>query len=172
MFSSKEQELHRQKYREPRKENLTKEEYKAIRSLKHNKEIIIKPADKSNAILIINKTPYICERQKELNNTQFYDQTDTDLTGDVIHRVNFHAYDMSHKVQISQSTCSYLTTDIDSTQQFYLLPKIHKNGPERPIVSDNGGPTERISQFVDHFIGPHPTARDTIIYPGHNNSTH
>ena len=64
---------------------------------------------------------------------------------------------MLQKGQISQSTCSYLTTDIDRTQQFYLLPKIHKNPKNplgRPTVFGNGGPTERISQFVDHFIGP------------------
>ena len=50
-----------------------------------------------------------------------------------------------------------MTTDIDRTQQFYLLPKIHKdidNPPRRHIVSGSGGPTEKISQFVDHFIGP------------------
>ena len=34
MFHSIEQDLHRQKYKEPRKKNLTKEEYKAIKSLK------------------------------------------------------------------------------------------------------------------------------------------
>ena len=59
--------------------------------------------------------------------------------------------------QISQNTSNYLTTDIDKTQQFYLLPKIHKDldTPHgRPIVSGSGGPTERIYQFVDHFIGP------------------
>ena len=64
---------------------------------------------------------------------------------------------MLQKGQICQSTCSYLTTDIDRPQQFYLLPKIHKNPknpPGRPIVSVSGGPTERISPFVDHFIGP------------------
>ena len=26
------------------------------------------------------------------------------------------------------------------------------NPPGRPIVSGSGGPTEKISQFVDHFI--------------------
>ena len=64
---------------------------------------------------------------------------------------------MLQKGQISQSTCSYLTIDIDRTKQFYLLPKIHRNPrnpPGRPIVSGTGGPTERISQIVDHFIGP------------------
>ena len=41
------------------------------------------------------------------------------------------------------------------TAQFYMLPKIHKrktDPPGRPIVSGNGCPTERISQFVDHFL--------------------
>ena len=64
---------------------------------------------------------------------------------------------MSQRGQITQKTGSYLTMDIDRTQQFYLLPKIHKDiniPPGRPIVSGSGGPTEKISQFVDHFIGP------------------
>ena len=64
---------------------------------------------------------------------------------------------MLQRGQISQNTSNYLTTHIDRTQQFYLLPKIHKdikNPPGRPIVSGSGGATEKISQFVDHFIGP------------------
>ena len=40
MFYFIEQDLHRQKYREPRNRNLTKEEYKAIKSLKNNENII------------------------------------------------------------------------------------------------------------------------------------
>ena len=63
---------------------------------------------------------------------------------------------MSQRGQIYQNTCNYLTTDTDRTQQFYLLPKVHKdplNPPERPIVSGSGGPTEKNSQFVDHLIG-------------------
>ena len=46
VFYSIEQDLHRQNYRDPKKKNLTKEEYKAIRSLNKNKDIIIKPPDK------------------------------------------------------------------------------------------------------------------------------
>ena len=65
---------------------------------------------------------------------------------------------MLQRGQISQNTNKYLTTDIDRTQQFYLLPKFHKdmnNPPGSPIVSGSEGPTEKISQFVDHFIQPH-----------------
>ena len=92
-----------------------------------------------------------------MNNIQCYEQTSTDLTGEVIHRANLHVHDVLQKSQIPQSICNYLTTDIDRTQQFYLLPKINKNPknpPGRPMVSGSGGPTERISQFVDLFIGP------------------
>ena len=78
---------------------------------------------------------------------------------------------MLQRVQISQSTCSYLTTDIDRTQQFYLLPKIHKdpyNPPGRPIVSGSCGPTEKISQFVHHFMVPLvPLSQSYIRDPTH-----
>ena len=137
--------------------NLTKEEYKAIRSLNKNKDIFIKPADKGSATVILDKQSYINEGQRHLHNTQFYQETDSDLTDEVIHRINLQVHNMLQKGQISQSTCNYLTTDIDRTQQFYLLPKIHKdpyNPPGRHLVSDSSGPTEKIFQFVDHFIGP------------------
>ena len=97
----------------------------------------------------MDKASYTNEGQRQLNNTQFYESTETDLTGEVIHRVNFHAHDMLQKGHISQSIFSFLTTD--------MLPNIHKdpNNPTgRPIVCGREGPTEKISQFVDHFIGP------------------
>ena len=97
------------------------------------------------------------QREKDNSTIKFYEKTETDLTGEVIHRVNLYVNNMLQMGQISQNTSKYLTTDIDRTQQFYLLPKIHKdiqNPPGRPIVSGSGGPTEKISLFVDHFIGP------------------
>ena len=105
--------MQRQKYRELKKKNLTKEEYKAIRSLKNNKDIVIKPADKGSAIVILDKLSYINEGEKQLNNTQFYEPTDSDLTGEVIHRINPHVHNMLQKGQISQNTCNHLATDID-----------------------------------------------------------
>ena len=157
MFYSIEQDLHRIKYRQPRKKNLTKEEYQSIKSLRNHPDIIIKPADKGSAIVILDKHNYIAEGERQLQNEQSYEETNSDLTGEVIHRVNLFVNNMLQRGQITQKTSSYLTTDIDRTQQFYLLPKIHKdmnNPPGRPIVSGSGGPTEKISQFVDHFIGP------------------
>ena len=88
MFHSIEQDLHRQKYKQPRKKNLTKEEYKAIKSLKNNKNIIIKPADKGSAVVILDRNAYIKEGQRQLNDTKFYEKTTSNYTGEVINRIN------------------------------------------------------------------------------------
>ena len=94
MFHSIKQDLHRQKYKEPKKKNLTKEEYKAIKSLKNNKNIIMKPADKGSAIVILNRESYINEGYRQLNDTKFYEKTNVNHTGEVINRINLHVHNM------------------------------------------------------------------------------
>ena len=135
MFYSIEQDLHRLKYRQPRKKNLNKQEYQYIKSLKNNPDIIIKPADKGSAIVILDKDNYIAEGERQLQDKQFYEETNMDLTGEVIHRVNLFLNNMLQRGQITEKTSSFLTTDIDRTQQLYLLPKIHKdmNNPQADL---------------------------------------
>ena len=71
MFYSIEQDLHRLKFKQPKKKNLTHEEYKSIKSLKNNSDIIIKPADKGSAVVILNKDYYIAEGERQLQDQQF-----------------------------------------------------------------------------------------------------
>ena len=52
--------------------NTTKQERKAMKSLKKNQDIIIKPADKGGAIVILNKEDYIKEGMRQLSNTNHY----------------------------------------------------------------------------------------------------
>ena len=127
MFHSIDQDLYKLKYRQPRKKKLSKEEYKAIKSLRNNPDIIMKPADKGGAIGILDKQFYINEGERQLHSNQFYEETVTDLTGDVIYKVNLHVNNMLQGGQISQNTSNYLTIDINRTQQFYHLPKIYKD---------------------------------------------
>ena len=78
---------------------------------------------------------------------------------------------MLQRGKILQNTSNYLTIDIEHNSS-YLLPKFHKdlhNPPGRPIVLGSGGPTEKISQFVDNFIvGPLVQLSDSYI----RDSTH
>ena len=121
MFYSIEQDLHRSKYRQPRKKNLTKEEYQSIKSLRNHPDIIIKPADKGSAIVILDKHNYIAEGERQLQNEQFYEENNTDLSGEVIHRVNLFVNNMLQRGQITQKTSSYLTNDIDKNTTVLLI---------------------------------------------------
>ena len=118
--------------------------------MRHNTEFIIKPADKASAIGIMDKANYIKQSQRQLSDADFYVPKYTDLTSYIIQRMNLHAHDMLQRDQIAEKTCSYLTTDLDRTQQFYMQPKIHMNAhnpPGRPIVTGTQGSIETISQF-------------------------
>ena len=56
---------------------------------------------------------------------------------------------------IDDKTMEYLTAEDPKPGRFYLLPKIYKeNNPGRPIVSANGHPTEKISEFIDFHLRP------------------
>ena len=56
---------------------------------------------------------------------------------------------------MDKQTHRYLTQENPKAGRFYILPKIHKPGnPGRPIVSANGHPTEKISEFVSFHLNP------------------
>ena len=57
---------------------------------------------------------------------------------------------------IDSETLKYLSSNSEPKEgRFYILPKIHKQGnPGQPIISSNGHPTERISEFVDYHLKP------------------
>jgi len=52
--------------------NLTKSEKDTLKHLKEQKDIIIKPADKGGAIVIMDKSQYIAEANRQLEDTNFY----------------------------------------------------------------------------------------------------
>ena len=128
-----------------------KAEFETLRSLKSNKDIIIKKADKGSAIVIQDRADYIKEGLKQLNDTKFYKPVPNDLTYEHKELVSLQVTKMLKFGEIDQKCADYLILEIPRTANFYLLPKIHKG---RPIVSANNCPTKRISQFVDHFIQP------------------
>ena len=55
-FKSLEKKIDRMKIKQTKIGNLTKKEGKALKSLRKNKNIIIKPADKGTTLVIMNRT--------------------------------------------------------------------------------------------------------------------
>ena len=137
--------------------NLQSQHYAAIKSLSSNKSIVIKPADKGRKVVIQNRNDYIVEGLRQLSDSNFYTQTDNDLTLEHSKEIKAEINTMLVNGEISKQTHDYILSNCERTAQFYMLPKIHKNiisPPGRPIVSGNDCPTEKISQLVDLCINP------------------
>ena len=52
----------------------------AIKNLTNNKEIMIKPANKESAVVVMNRKDYLSEGYKQVSDTKLYKKVDTDLT--------------------------------------------------------------------------------------------
>ena len=65
----------------------------------------------------------------------------------------------SHKL-ISEKELKYFTYDFkkgNQSRELYFLPKIHKRlsaVPGRPVISNCGTPTEKVSEYLDHILKP------------------
>lgn len=136
--------------------NLTKQERGALRSLQSNDDIVIKPADKGSAVVIMDRDHYISEAERQLHNPTYYTALDHDPTQQFATKVEEVVNKMHEAGYISEKNREYLTVSDPKAGRFYLLPKVHKSGvPGRPIVSANGHPTERISEFLDFHLRHH-----------------
>jgi hypothetical protein len=161
-------------------DNLSSEERTALTELKNNPAIIIKPADKGSATVIMDRAAYEAEAHRQLDNVAYYRKLDGPIYVNNVKPLNDVLEDMASQRIISEKQLKFLrANDSDRQRIFYLLPKIHKprskwpqldRMPEgRPIVSDCGSESYRISEYIDSFIRPismkHPSyIKDTYDF--------
>ncbi|XP_068135476.1 uncharacterized protein [Hyperolius riggenbachi] len=139
--------------------NLNTQERKAILSLKSNDNIVIKPADKGGAVVILDKSSYIQEANRQLSNNTYYKRLETNPTLQYSRELKNMLNDLSSK----SSNILTLIPANPKIGTFYILPKIHKEGnPGRPIISGLGTLTEKISGWVENILKP--MVRNTASY--------
>ena len=154
--------------------NLCKSELLALRELKNNNDIIIKPADKGGAIVVMDRSLYVAEGRRQLHNTNYYRPLSTHIYPHTVPIINNILQKLLHKGFINDKQFTYLSSTPDNVKprQFYLLPKIHKDRdkwpnermPEgRPIVSDCGSETHRVSEYIDYFLQPLAISHEAYI---------
>ena len=135
--------------------NLTKGEMQALRELRDNTDIEIKPADKGGCIVIMSRKWYEEECMRQLKNRDHYMRTGNDQMPEVARRITQYLKECKKNGKLPECTVDWLIPKSPRTALFYILPKIHKKDTlGRPIISANECPTERISIFVDYYIRP------------------
>ena len=142
--------------------NLSKEEWKAVRSLANDRNIVIKKADKRSFVVIWDRSDYIMEAEKKLNDKAVYKDVnfDKDLIPNLTGKSNRLFESLKRRQLITEKEFKYFRFEFKKTcnlGKLYLLPKIHKrlsNVPGRPVISNCGAPTEKVSEFLDSHMQP------------------
>lgn len=131
----------------------------------------------------MNKSDYINEGERQLQSIYYTEISNFDLS-QLQEQIFAKVIKMHNEGCLDKITHQFLcdTKYHPKIGRLYLLPKIHKldkqafdlikdNGfctenifpPCRPIISQNGSPTERISQYVDYFLIPIVNTHATYI---------
>lgn len=133
--------------------NLTTKELQALKTLKKDSNIIIKPADKGGGIAVMNTIDYISKIDEMLNDELVYDKITKDDSTDVKIRADKLLSLLQEEGYISAKQLKFLTDFQPRTPLFYGLPKLHKaNTPLRPVVSQINGPTSMVNLLVDKYL--------------------
>lgn len=161
----------------PETPNLTTQEQEKLEELRQLKTIVIKPADKGSAIVIMDRKDYIKEALRQLQDRKYYQPLPKPLHPQTATRVHDILNQLLLSKHITRSQFLYLKGQSPyRPRYFYLLPKIHKPPdtwtvphkipPGRPIVSDCGSESYGSAELLNHFLNPlsnrHPSyVRDT-----------
>ena len=153
--------------------NLTDGEIKSLKNIRQNPDIIIKPADKGSATVIMDRENYITEGYRQLSDERYYKKIKDPIFMETSMKVNEILQDLLKKNYISEKQFQYLKPPEEPrARQFYMLPKIHKPlekwpvtnmPPGRPIISDCSSESYRVSEYIDHFLQPLASKHESYL---------
>jgi hypothetical protein len=148
-----------------RRDNLEPDEREALKDLQNDSSIVIKPADKGSATVIMSKSAYLQEGYRQLDRPQYYRKLDGPMYPATAVRIHDILRQMNAERSITDEQLEFLRPKPDARQRrFYMLPKIHKprskwpqpdRMPEgRPIVSDTASESYEVASFIDYHLKP------------------
>lgn len=147
-----------------KRDNLTKAERASLKSLSTRNDVIIKPADKGGAIVILSTEDYLREGYRQLSDSKFYEPLTGDPTPQQTHIVTSKLKELLDSGEITINEYNIMKPSDPTPGRFYMLPKIHKAGnPGRPIISGIGTVTEPLSGYVDNLVRHIPTILSSHI---------
>lgn len=139
----------------PPKPNLTPLQHRALRALREDPTIVIIPADKGRATVLLNKEKYIQKMEAIVNDETKYRGVKQDPTTRTENKVTDAMKCLQSKEYISDRLYDRLAPHYTNPPQLNSLPKIHKDGvPMRPIVSAIGSPCYNLAKELARILTP------------------
>ena len=167
----------------PVKNNLSKGERKALKDLQNDTSIIIKEADKGNAVCIMDTEYYSQKISEMLQDNSIYQEIGDNNNEKVIRKI--HELLKKFDGCIKEKERDYIMNFEYKESNFYGLPKIHKcksikeeieksnseyiilkTPPDltfHPIVAGPVSPTSRLSEYIDCIIKHLPQSTKSYV---------
>ena len=139
----------------PPKSNISKEEWRAIKELRTDKEHLILTADKGVALVVMERKDYIQKMKQLLGDNNTYRPLKMDPTNRQKNRLINILRSMKTEGRLEDHTYKKMYPTGASSPKLYGLPKIHKkNIPLRPIVSSQGSVTYGVAKELARILKP------------------
>ena len=159
------------------KDNLTRFERSALQELRElidSYKIVIMPADKGGAVVVLEADHYKRMVESVFYDPQYFEGSDGNQMKSTINKIN--ALCRKYSSELTKDEINYISRFDYKEANFYGLPKIHKSAlikqatkeqksevvvlfcPDdlkiRPIVGGPASPTSHLSELVDHLLKP------------------
>ena len=154
-------------------QNLSKEEFEALKSLLREEDIIIQKSDKGNSVVILNKCDYIARMDELLADASKFKKLNIEPGKDYNficnqeRRISETLRNIKNSGGMLDSLYEKLNPTGTQPSVLYGLSKIHKptvnNIPKlRPILSAINSPTYKLSQYMNELLKPFTTNEYTV----------
>ena len=134
--------------------NLSKEEKEAFEKIKKKKDVIVVPADKGNATVVMNAKDYKT-KALDLIGKRPFEEVSRCPKQKVEDRINGFLWDLFQQKVIKKTLYNQLHASACPLPRFYGLAKIHKDGvPLRPVISAVGSALYAVSKYLASVLKP------------------
>nr|VZI02843.1 unnamed protein product [Spirometra erinaceieuropaei] len=132
-----------------RHRNLTVDEEKGLRSLKTDDSIVVVPADKGGATVIMDKVDYVRKANSIFNDREAYAPLAEDPTKKQAAVIKKKVNELARLKLINPNDSKCMTLTDPRIAHAYGLPKVHKpDAPLRIIVPLIGSPTYNLAKWL------------------------
>nr|VZI42819.1 unnamed protein product [Spirometra erinaceieuropaei] len=147
------------------REVLSKVKLDALREIKADKGLVIVPADKGRATVVLDRTDYLQKAKCLLEDRQFYVPCATNTLKALTREINATLLALKNSGAITPTDRRMARPQDTALARFYGLPKVHKDGaPPRPIVSLKGTPTYGLTKWLFRRFKFLTAESDTTVF--------
>ena len=130
-------------------------EAKAVKELAKDDDIVILPADKGRATVVMDRSDYSTKMLAMLGDEDTYQLMAKDPTASLESKMNKVLLNLRRAGHLSDQVYHRLRSSAAGVPRLYGLPKVHKpDVPLRPIVSFVSSPTYALSKFLASLLSP------------------